>query len=811
MTSEATATFNIQAGQTYRCRDGRSVRVIAVDCENPNIGHPVSCGDGRSRTLQGRLIFNTNDELDGDFVELLEDAPQRPLTTADAFPEVERAEQSQPAQQFNIQVGQTYRCRDGSVVTVTHLDGMSESYPFDCDDNDSRTPQGRVFDDPDYRGSGDFVELLSDVPAESSVPGPITVSTPETPSADYHQIPQIFADLASAPGTSEEVEDDGSPDSPDANIEDTPPIFDIRVGEIYRTRAGRSVQVTDYDSENFYPYLCDDGETRDDCGRVTTEEESVGDFVELIRGVRGSRVADPLIPAELTGATASTPSRIPGVPMTAGMSLEVGRYYRLRSGEIVQVDSVSDQSSYPYHCTDGTCRTSTGRVYDEDEDEDEDSEDIETLLPHFIEVEDATISLAVHEFYKTRDGVVVEVTGTSTSSMFPFMCSDDSLRTADGRWQFEGESSDDFAVRLVPGPGAEVTQPRLIPLTIQEGKRYILRNGTTVWVKEIESYPDAAATPDVADDHNYPVACSDNEFRTLDGRFYFQPSLAGDGKDIVGEAPDSSVVPQVVMGSGISVIDGHFYRQRNGRIVEVFARNLVCDYPFSCSGGATFSSSGRFNFYEYPTPFDLVEDLGESLEAGATATVAQGNAPELSLEVGKYYRQRNGLIVRIGQHYAGEERTYPFADSEDSLKCWTADGRFDTLRPQRPEDLIEEVSGPTPTGLASATTPASASHTYTIRVGGTYRLRNDMTVTITRNAGSQSTYPFQTQNGMGWSAGGQFLHYSSGHPYDIVGEVGVIPPAVVASLKQQAEKFHQLNTPIEVDPQLVLDLIAAMR
>src|SRR5690554_606726 len=62
---------------------------------------------------------------------------------------------------------------------------------------------------------------------------------------------------------------------------------------------------------------------------------------------------------------------------------------------------------------------------------------------------------------------------------------------------------------------------------------------------------------------------------------------------------------------------------------------------------------------------------------------------KLQLEVGKYYRSREGEVVRIVKNHG----TNKYPCQGNNIKWYAEDGRYD-LFPELPEDLIEEVTDP---------------------------------------------------------------------------------------------------------------------
>ena len=152
--------LNLEVGATYRNRAGKSVRITGKR-DNPCWPYADDAGftyDNRGRYWDAR----TNDMRD--LIALVSDAAKP------------APQPKPPAAPLSLEVGATYRNREGSLVRITHKDDHP-MWPFEGTDNRSYTPGGYFFRE-NHPLRSDLIKLVSPAEAEE----PATQPAPSTPS-----------------------------------------------------------------------------------------------------------------------------------------------------------------------------------------------------------------------------------------------------------------------------------------------------------------------------------------------------------------------------------------------------------------------------------------------------------------------------------------------------------------------------------------------------------------------------------------------------------------------------------------------------
>ena len=139
---------------------------------------------------------------------------------------------------------------------------------------------------------------------------------------------------------------------------------------------------------------------------------------------------------------------------------------------------------------------------------------------------------------------------------------------------------------------------------------------------------------------------------------------------------------------------GKTYRTASGKHVKIDSKDDGNQWPYSADNGHTYLENGRvIRNRSYPD-FDLVA------EVAAESPASPPNEQPFKIEVGKYYRTRDGRKAYVsGPHpFLSEDSTYKFAgfidgEAHNRAHVWTAKGEWLRCKISG-KDLIAEWSEP---------------------------------------------------------------------------------------------------------------------
>lgn len=124
----------------------------------------------------------------------------------------------------------------------------------------------------------------------------------------------------------------------------------------------------------------------------------------------------------------------------------------------------------------------------------------------------------------------------------------------------------------------------------------------------------------------------------------------------------------------LSLAVGKWYKRRDGETVQITGKTSYPEYPLGDSSGLYYTMDGRFHIGRLNHSLDLLEEVP---------------APALKLEVGKWYRRRDGKKVKIERAIVGDGG---FLCSNGMAV--TSKGEFAPLNSDGSLDLIAETTAP---------------------------------------------------------------------------------------------------------------------
>lgn len=166
---------------------------------------------------------------------------------------------------------------------------------------------------------------------------------------------------------------------------------------------------------------------------------------------------------------------------------------------------------------------------------------------------------------------------------------------------------------------------------------------------------------------------------------------------------------------------GRVYRTRGGEKFLVISYNPKQYRPYTHCGFSLEDPSDMETWNEYgaalrfmPTKRDLVEEVSKE--------------NEMEIEVGKYYRTRDGRVFKVTNYTADMEDPYPCygfnVKAEEDVETWTEKG-VSVRAITSPSDLVEEITGVDSLfGIDSRPDEESSENEKSLIVGAVYQARN---------------------------------------------------------------------------------------